>query len=307
MINGEYSQAVDDWKMVLKYQPDHAQAKGFIANAQHSIDVEVDKLFEAGQRSSKAGKPLEAVQQWNAALAMDPGNAKVKEAVQQINMKTNVKVSSISAQGDDALADGDYEGAINKYREALSGKPDSEVVKGKLSKAKAAQQAEFNKHFAAGEQAESAGRYREAIQAFTKAVSAEPTNTNAKQRLDSVRVNRSVHIETLLKDGLELMEAGNTKGAQAKFNGVLALDPNNDKANEQIKKLTGQRSQVRVDADKAKKIYYEGVNLYINGKIEDAIVKWQECLKLDPGNANVPVNINRAKAKLQSIQKLKQG
>lgn len=307
MINGEYTQAIKDWKMVLAYQPDHLQAKGFIENAQHAIDVEVNKLYESGQAASKTGNPLEAVQRWNAALAMDPGNTKVQDAIQQINLKTDVKVASIIAQGDEALADGSYDGAIAKYREALSTKPDSVAVKGKIEKAKLTQQTEYDKQFAAGEEAEKTGKYREAIQAFTKAVSAVPTSVSAKQRLDSVRVHRSVRIEDLLNEGQSLMETHNTQGAQAKFNSVLALDPNNDKANENIKKLTGQRSQVRVDADQAKKIYYEGVNLYINGKIEDAIVKWQECLRLDPGNANVPVNISKAKAKLQSIQKLKQG
>jgi len=305
MVNGEYSQAIEAWKRVLGYQPDHAQAKQLIADAQKRLDVEVEKLYAAGQSSSKAGKSLEAVQRWNAALAMDPGNQKVKDAIKQLNLKTSVKVTSLASQGDDALAGGDYDGAIEKYRQAIAAKPDDAAVKAKLAKATGAQKADYEKNMAAGDRAEKAGRYREAIQAFTKAVSAQATE-EAKQRLDNVRVRRSVRIEDLLKEGESLMEGGNNKAAQAKFEGVLALDPNNDRANSSIKKLTGQKSQAKVDADLAKKIYYEGVNLYINGKIEEAITKWNECLRLDPGNANVTTNINKAKAKLQSIRKIKQ-
>jgi hypothetical protein len=46
------------------------------------------------------------------------------------------------------------------------------------------------------------------------------------------------------------------------------------------------------------------VSLYINGKIHEAIAKWQECQKLDPGNVNAQKNIEKAQAKLQSIEKL---
>jgi tetratricopeptide (TPR) repeat protein len=125
------------------------------------------------------------------------------------------------------LAGGDYDGAIEKYRQAIAAKPDDAAVKAKLAKATGAQKADYEKNMAAGDRAEKAGRYREAIQAFTKAVSAQATE-EAKQRLDNVRVRRSVRIEDLLKEGESLMEGGNNKAAQAKFEGVLALDPNND-------------------------------------------------------------------------------
>jgi cytochrome c-type biogenesis protein CcmH/NrfG len=68
--------------------------------------------------------------------------------------------------------------------------------------------------------------------------------------------------------------------------------------------LTGQQSVQKADAEKVKALYYEGVNLYINGKIHEAIAKWQECLKHDPGNVNAQNNIKKAQVKLQSIEKL---
>lgn len=307
MVNGEYRQAIKEYQKVLTYQGDNEQAKKFIADAQRAIGVEVGKLYDAGAAASKAGNALEAVRQWDAALAMDPENTKVKEALRQQNLKTGVKASSLASAGEEALAAGDYAAAIEKYRQALAVKPDSADLKAKMAKARAAQKADYDRFFAAGDKAEQAGKLREAIQSFGKAVAVDPSSAEAHQRLDQARVRRSVRIDDLLKEGQALVGAGDSKSARAKFEGVLALDPNNDKANDQIRQITGQKSQAKVDAEQAKKIYYEGVNLYINGKIEDAIVKWQECLRLDPGNANVTNNINRAKAKLQTIQKLKQG
>jgi tetratricopeptide (TPR) repeat protein len=307
MVNSEYSQAIDEWQKVLQYQPGHPEAQSFIADAKKKLAQEVGKLYEAGKTAAKSGQTLEAMRQWNAALAMDTENAKVKDAIKQLNLQTSMKVSSYAAQGDEALATGDYAKAIQCYKLAQTASPSSAPIKQKLQKALTDQKTEFGKSFDAGTKAETAGRLREAIQDFTKAMAVDPSSAEAKQRLDTARVKRSMRIEELLKEGQELFDSGNHKSAQEKFNAVLALEPTQEKANDFIKKITGQQSKAKVDAEAVKKIYYEGVNLYINGNIQEAIAKWQECLKMDPGNVNAQGNINKATAKRQSIQKLRQG
>ena len=307
LVNSEYSRAISEWKRVLDYQPDHAEAKAFIADAEKKLSVEVGRLYESGRSAARAGNTQQALGQWNSALAMDPNSKDVNEAIKRLKLTSKVKVSSLVGQGDDYLASGDYSRAIEKYQQALRTTPQSASVKLKLHKTQTTQKSEFEKALSSGDRSEKAGKLRDAVQAFSRAVFVDPGNGEAKQRLDGARVHRSVKIEELLKDGQALFEGGNQKGSQEKFNDVLALDPNNEKANDYIKKMTGQQSQAKADAEQVKKIYYEGVNLYINGKIEEAITKWQECLKMDPSNINATSNINKAKAKLQSIQKLQRG
>ncbi len=307
LMSGEYTSAINEWQKVLQYQPDHPEAQSFIAEAKKKMSDEVDKLYESGRASARAGQTLAALQQWNSALAMNPDSVKVKEAVRQLNLKTSMKVSSLTGMGDDALASGDYLKAVGLYRQALVSNPKSASIKAKLQKAQASQSAEYKRAFNAGEKDMREGKLRSAIQNYGRAVAVDPASAVAKQRLDSARVKRSVRIEELTREGKALFESGNKKEAQAKFNSVLALDVNHEQANDFIKKITGEQSKAKVDAEAVKRIYYEGVNLYINGKINEAIVKWQECLRLDPGNVNAQNNINKAKMKLQSIQKVRQG
>jgi cytochrome c-type biogenesis protein CcmH/NrfG len=85
---------------------------------------------------------------------------------------------------------------------------------------------------------------------------------------------------------------------------VLTLDPENVRANDYITQMTGQTSEQKANSENVKALYYEGVNLYLDNKIPDAIDKWKQCLVLDPGNVNAQQNISKAQAKLESIKKL---
>jgi tetratricopeptide (TPR) repeat protein len=125
-----------------------------------------------------------------------------------------------------------------------------------------------------------------------------------KAFLFKVQKDITVKVKELDVKGVALFDGGNKEEAKAKFEEVLKLKSSDETANDYVKKLTGQQSQEKVDAEKAKALYYEGVSLYINGKIHEAIDKWKECLKQDPGNMNAQKNIDKAMVKLQSIEKL---
>jgi len=60
----------------------------------------------------------------------------------------------------------------------------------------------------------------------------------------------------------------------------------------------------KVNNKRVKVLFFEGVNLYINGKISEAIKIWEECLDEDPDNLSVQQNLSKAKAKLRSISNL---
>jgi len=61
----------------------------------------------------------------------------------------------------------------------------------------------------------------------------------------------------------------------------------------------------KADAEKVKVLYYEGIQLYLDGKVREAIKKWNECLEEDPRNEGALKNLEKAHAKLKGIQKLR--
>ncbi len=63
--------------------------------------------------------------------------------------------------------------------------------------------------------------------------------------------------------------------------------------------------EMDVDASKVKTMYFEGVQLYMNGELKEAIKKWKECLQEDPGYAAAQDQISKAKFKLKAISNIK--
>ncbi len=307
-LNNEYSKAVAEWQTVLKYQSDHKEAKAFIGDARAKLKEEVDNHISDGKAFAKQGKNVDALRELNLALAMDPENAEAKSTIAQLKVLRSEKVGSYLEQGDDYLAAKDYAAAIAKYRSALKTNPEDATAKARVAKAAAAQKADLNRAMELGRKAAAAKDFKRAIQRFEEARRIAPGKDSvaAGDLLFQTKAKMRSSIKSLLEEGETLFAQGNKEKAREKFMAVAALDQENETANNYIRKLTGQQSQAKVDSEKVKALYYDGVNLYINGKIHEAIGRWKDCLKLDPNYSNAQKNIDKAYVKLQSIQKVGQ-
>src|SRR6185295_13220035 len=104
--------------------------------------------------------------------------------------------------------------------------------------------------------------------------------------------------------GRGLFESGDKKGAKTQFEAALKLDPTNADANDYIQRMTGKNSDAKANAERVKQLYYQGVDLYVNNKINDAIKTWKELLTLDPNHQDAQKNIQRAQAKLKALANL---
>ncbi len=304
LLNNQYTDAISEWEKVLAYQPDNQQAKAFVDDAKNKLNTEVEKHYQSGLGFAKNKETVKALNEWNAALEMDPQNEKVKSAIKQTKTATSEQISALLQEGKQLETEKDYAGAMTKYQQAKSINPSSSSVQVKISKLRTLQTADLNKSMTLAKEKSMKGDYKSALQAYESAYHVDPANAEVKEALFETKRKIREKVDSLLEDGATLMESADKTSAKVKFEKVLSLDPNNEKANNSIQQLTGQQATEKVDADKVKALYYEGVNNYINGNIHEAVQKWQECLKLDPSNVNAKNNISKAMAKLQSIEQL---
>ncbi len=304
LVSNRYGEAVGEWNKVLKYQPDNEQVKGFIADAQTKLQVEVDKHYAAGRVQAQAGKTLGALSEWNLALQMDPDNEKIKKAIRSLEVRKNDRVKALLAQGDQLNQDGDYSGALDAYTQAAKVDPRNKLVKARLKKISLKRTNEIDSVFTRAMSAYSKGDLKSAQKYMAQAKEIDPKSQKVGDALFKIQKDITLRIKALNGDGVALFNDGKKDEAKLKFEEVLKLKSSDETANEYVKKMTGQQSHEKADAEMVKALYYDGVNLYINGKIHEAIKKWQECLKQDPGNVNAQNNIDKAMAKLKSIEKL---
>ncbi len=69
--------------------------------------------------------------------------------------------------------------------------------------------------------------------------------------------------------------------------------------------LKVSKHYMEVNADKVKALYYDGIQLYINGEIKEAVQKWKECLQEDPEFMPAQDKIATARAKLRNISRIR--
>jgi tetratricopeptide (TPR) repeat protein len=267
---------------------------------------EVDKHLEAGKKYAKNGDSLEALNEWNLALQIDPNNDDVKDAIKGLKAVKKDRIKALVAQGEGYVQSNDLADAILSFKKAREIDPDNSKVRKRLKQLQGKQSDASDTLYEKAETKYQNGDLKTALKDLQEAKQVDPSDSKIAGLLFKVQKDITVKVKELDSDGTDLFNAGNKDQALAKFQEVLKLKSNDDTANDYVKQLTGQQSQAKVDSEKAKSLYYEGVDLYINGKISEAIDKWQACLAADPGNVNAQANIDKAKAKLQSIEKLNQ-
>ena len=158
------------------------------------------------------------------------------------------------AEGDQLMADQDYEGAINKYRTALQLLPlgslnaaDRSRVIAKFSRAAINHARELG-HRGAFDKAK-------ALLSEVLAETVDPTNSEAKKLMkdldDPDIFNPSMsekhyadteEVRRLLRMGLGYYDLGQFKKAEEQFNRVLAIDPYNTAARRQLEKTEREKS-----------------------------------------------------------------
>ena len=304
MLNSQYSDAISEANKVLKQDPNNKQAQGFIQDAQTKMGVEIDKHYGAGKNYLKKGNTIQALNEWNLALTMDPSNQKVQSAIKTLKVNRLSRIKALVTEGDQYYQAEDYSNALSSYNKAKEIDPHSSLVKSKLKKLFTKQSSEVDGVYEKAKKAYSKGDLKNAQKYVSLAKDLAPNNDKIADTFFKIQKDISLRVKTLDAEGISLFNSGNKEKAKEKFQEVLKLKSNDETADDYIKQLTGQQAQEKVDAEKVKALYYEGVNLYINGKIHEAIEKWDECLKLDPSNTNAQSNKNKAMVKLQSIEKL---
>lgn len=182
----------------------------------------------------------------DAKSGSGPTGSSDTEIIKRLQRIENARKAE--AEGDRLMADGDYEGAIIKYQEALSGIPNAPLTAGdrariisKFSNACVKQADKLGKM----------GKFDEA-KSLLKRVLAEdvdPDNVSAKtllKRLDdadyynpamsAAHYKDTEEVSRLFKEALGFYDLGQFNDAEASFNKVLAIDPHNIAARRGLEK-----------------------------------------------------------------------
>ncbi len=209
-------------------------------------------------------------------------------------------------KGLDYMKQGDYVKAINEWNLALQRQPNSEQIKGYIANAKKELMNRINKMIVKADELARKGKYGEADQLLRQALL---LSENDAVRQEQIR-KRIAQLETQLnvydyyQQGLVAYRSENWQEAMKNFEKALKLNPKNPKIRAYYK--DAERHALARDQQMTPEMlekFNNGVKLYVDDRLEEAIKVWEDLLKEQPYNKKIIDAIDSAKKQLKERRK----
>jgi tetratricopeptide (TPR) repeat protein len=324
--DGQLRRALDEWKVVLTIDPEDAAAKQSLDSLEGRIERAVTEHVEAGKAALARGVQVEARRQFLAALALDPANRTAFDALQQ--EAGEVEFITHTVKPGDTLASlavryyGDRS-RLEVIWETNHLPPKPKLVPGTTLKipeipgvpfvhpeakrpapavaapvAPAPPRVEASKEetkdeytavnplLAEAREALERNDYGDAITGIDRFLAGNPGNPDGL----------SIKKQALYRQGKTYLAGQRWEESYRTLTQLAHLEPNYQDTAALLK-------QARTRA--IEQHYREGVKLYKEEKLAEAIAQWQAVLALDPDHAHAKRNIAQAEKLLKALEERK--
>jgi len=303
-FENDYKSAVKYWSNVKKLDPRNATANKFIKTAKMKLAGKINEHIERAETFLRRNLHQDAYREFRAVLKLDPKNKRALKGMERVKLKQEEKDAIRTAQAMDTIKrGGNVKAALKDLRITLKKDPTNIIAKKMVNKVQREQKSGTERNYRKGIEFFSKGKLREAIASLERALELDPKNQGIKNLLYKARTQLRENVKALIARGIELANSGRIPEAKEKFNEVLKLDPSNAEANEYLSKFTGKVGQFTVSKEEIKKLYYDGVSLYLDGQNRRAIEVWKKILVLDPDNQEAKSSITKAEMELKEMEK----
>jgi tetratricopeptide (TPR) repeat protein len=274
-VGGSHSAAIEEWNLVLEYEPDNAQARAGLAAAREALavrteeearaaelEVRVHLLTELGAELLDGGELRAALLKFRRANDLEPGNEAALAGVRQADSLIAREVISQLTLAQELSASGQHLEAFSAWNRVLLLEPENEDALGGLERSRAS--------------LESVGR----------------DLTEARRRIDAL---------ALYTRAVRAYERGDYTEASGLTGEVLGLYPVDKDALRLAERIEERLSPETPRVEESiRQFYVEGMDYFNSGDYEKAIQSWNKILEMDPENEMVARNIEKAKARLSS-------
>jgi tetratricopeptide (TPR) repeat protein len=309
-----FNEATEEFQKVLSIDPENHKAKLLLEDSEQKIKELYAAHMNLADKFFREGRLEDSFNEYEQASKLAPESVQAREGMQKTRFQIDKLLASRVSQGKAAEKLKDFREARRQYESALQLKPGYAAARNALNAMEESLKHQITTAFKAAERAAQTGdrktasaRYQDVIKLADNLKRSDEWQAKATAGLARVNSQQADTMRQLLDEGRAAMQNGENDKAKRLFTRVLEIEPQNKVANDFIMKLTGSQSQVKVTAELVKSTYYQGVDFYVKGKIEEAIQEWEKVIQLDPENQDARINIERAKAKLVAIRKLTAG
>lgn len=289
---------------VLSMDPKNKTAQNFLSKVNDQLEKNFQDLITKAKDYLRRKKQEDAAETLERALSLKPGDPEATELRGKTNADIGKLVARYLSAGDKAYKRKDYDAAETAWNRASAFSEAKKKAGARLDKLHKLTGAELAKDLKAAKAALKRKDLLAARADYRSAQTVTKDNPDITNGLSVVNTMIADKLKKLVEGGKSAYASGAKDKAKKYFNDALRLDPNNADADSFIKKMTGSESNVKENADRAKALYYTGVDQYVNNHIKEAVVTWKEALKIDPNYDDAQKGLARAEAKLKALANL---
>ncbi|MBN2329684.1 MAG: tetratricopeptide repeat protein [Candidatus Omnitrophica bacterium] len=270
------------------------------SNAPQSVKAQADALYRMARNELRAGDQEKAIALLQQVLSLNPQHKKAREELEKLNnagvslepQPSLITSDNLSAQemmnvADAMIKDGDYAGAESLLLKAQKkAKTDAE---------------------------------KKRVEAYLSAISKEREKA-AKVQQEVVEYNNS-QLDSLIQKGVIYLENDQYDKAEVELQRAKMIAPDDKRVDQLLSQVYAKRGQVqkgeavqqqaalaqqtKEQASAADSLFREGVVLYKEGRIIEAVDKWNQALQAYPDHAMAQTYLANTEGEYQKALKEK--
>ncbi len=342
--SGDYEAALDVFERVLRVDPEREDVIRLIGETRQRLNQvrQVEPILEEGEMALRRGDYDIAIQRFEEVLNINPNNHRAVEGLTQARRrKKQTQAREIErriSQARQALAEGNYEDAIELLERVRTLDPDHAEAQAVLAQATNARDASQVVERLINESRLELrlGDYEAAVDLLEDALSRVPNHPEAQKLLNEARLG--IARQALEKDdydtaitalrevvqgpqadpeaqklldhatslrfmalGRERLSAGDQEGAASYFEQALRLDPDNDMARRLLDEIhTSRERETRL-----RRALSLGHSALEARDYATAVEYLQQALELDPDNERIQQELAEARTEYNRVRQMR--
>lgn len=299
----DYENAIKNYELSLIWDPYNLEAKRKLNETKDVLrKQEIDKTLKEGIELYKKGEYIEAMIVFGKIISKYPENELAKKWFDAASKASAEKAGKVKEEAKKYFRKGiyylsrdDFASAKKNFLKALKISPDYQDAKYYLNRIDEIKEKRFLNYIKKFENLLSEEKWREAEKMLIKARKILPTDKRLKNAEIKLNGYKKKESDKLIEEAKTLIRKKKYGDAKLLLKSALKIYPKSKRARELLAKVEKEKAPKESIED----LYIKGINAYVRGQFEMAILYWEKVLEIDPEHERAKRNLERAQAKLK--------
>jgi tetratricopeptide (TPR) repeat protein len=300
---GDLMVARTNFKKAIEIDPRYDKPKEYLAKVNTMISGILNDNKAKGQTFFDNGRYAEAAAAYEAILKYDSGNEEILERKALAQNVSDLLNNATSQFNSNQFAD-----AAELYGQILKLNAKDSNAREKYNQAISEGRKQSEQWYQEALSFMASGQMRKAESRLQAVKTANPDNKNAASKLVEVTAAIEVQVKASYGRGSDYFNQQKYGASIQEFNKVLDLrNPYKDafslRERALREKTKGESQNTARNKEESQKYMFEGIRLYRNDQLEEAIAQWETVLRMFPEDDQAKKYIQRARYKLEQLKK----